>query len=72
MSLLSFHLGGGAEGTTLTNETGSVFSAFLRVFIQKSGWTLPALYKLLNELRELATLVRNLCPHGLDISSRYS
>jgi hypothetical protein len=43
------------------------------VFIQKSGWTLPTLYKLLNELRELAALVRNLyLMDGRDISSRYS
>src|SRR5258708_36379307 len=35
------------------------YSAFLRVFIQKGGWTLPVLYKLLNELRELAALVRS-------------
>lgn len=40
------------------------FSAFLRVFIQKNGWMLPALYKSLNELRELATLVRNLSLKG--------
>lgn len=49
------HLGLKERGRPLTKH--GYFSAFLRVFIQKSGWMLPTLYKLLNELRELAALV---------------